>query len=47
MSDRTLGDEAHYPNENLQAAMREGGWVFTRKDGTSISVIENNLTFPR
>ena len=33
--DRTAGDEGSYPDDDLKAAMVEGKWVFTRKDGTA------------
>ena len=34
IGDRTPGDEASYPADNLQAALgKDGKWVFTRKDG--------------
>ncbi len=34
IGDRTPGDEASYPADDLQAALGEDGkWVFTRKDG--------------
>lgn len=34
IGDRTPGDEASYPNDDLQAALGpDGMWVFTRKDG--------------
>lgn len=35
IGDRTPGDEATYPQDDLQAAMGPEGWIFTRKDGTS------------
>ncbi|WP_428609480.1 cupin domain-containing protein [Sedimenticola sp.] len=34
IGDRTPGDEAFYPDDDIQAAMIEGGWRFTHKDGT-------------
>ena len=35
MGDRTPGDEATYPDDDLQAvAIGPGKWAFTRKDGT-------------
>ncbi|MGH8668454.1 MAG: cupin domain-containing protein [Burkholderiales bacterium] len=35
VGDRTPGDEAIYPDDDLQAAVGEDGrWRFTRKDGT-------------
>ena len=34
VGDRTAGDEATYPNDDLKAAQEEGGrWVLTHKDG--------------
>lgn len=35
IGDRTAGDEAHYPEDDLQAMMRDSKWVFTHKDGTA------------
>lgn len=34
VGDRTPGDEASYPDDDLKAEMVEGSWRFTRKDGT-------------
>lgn len=34
VGDRTAGDEGSYPDDDLQAAMVDGKWKFTRKDGT-------------
>ncbi len=34
VGDRTLGDAADYPDDDLVARAVEGGWEFTRKDGT-------------
>jgi uncharacterized cupin superfamily protein len=34
IGDRTPGDEASYPDDDLQAALVDGNWKFTRKDGT-------------
>lgn len=35
MGDRTAGDEASYPNDDLQAALGpDGKWRYTHKDGT-------------
>ena len=34
VGDRTSGDEASYPDEDLQARSQAGVWVFTHKDGT-------------
>lgn len=31
---RPLGDEGHYPDDDLKAALIEGKWKFTHKDGT-------------
>jgi uncharacterized cupin superfamily protein len=33
MGDRTAGDEATYPDDDLQAALVDGKWQFTHKDG--------------
>ena len=32
--DRTPGDEARYPDDDLQAAMVDGKWRFVHKDGS-------------
>ena len=35
VGDRTPGDEGSYPRDDIQAALGpDGGWRFTRKDGT-------------
>lgn len=34
VGDRTPGDEASYPDDDLKAAMVDGRWVFTHKDGS-------------
>jgi uncharacterized cupin superfamily protein len=34
VGDRTPGDEGTYPDDDLKAALVEGKWRFTRKDGT-------------
>ena len=35
IGDRTPGDSADYPNDDIHAAMGpDGGWIFTHKDGT-------------
>jgi uncharacterized cupin superfamily protein len=34
VGDRTPGDEGSYPDDDLRAALVEGRWRFTRKDGT-------------
>jgi uncharacterized cupin superfamily protein len=33
IGDRSAGDSASYPDDDLQAALVEGRWVFTHKDG--------------
>ena len=33
VGDRTLGDTATYPDDDLLARVEAGGWVFTHKDG--------------
>ena len=35
VGDRTPGDAAAYPDDDLVACAVDGGWKFTRKDGTS------------
>ena len=32
--DRTPGDQGSYPDDDLQAVMVDGAWVFRHKDGT-------------
>lgn len=34
VGDRLPGDSASYPDDDLVALLRDGAWVFTRKDGT-------------
>jgi uncharacterized cupin superfamily protein len=34
VGDRTPGDAAGYPDDDLEAVMQDGGWVFLHKDGT-------------
>ena len=34
VGDRTPGDEGTYPDDDLRAALVDGKWRFTRKDGT-------------
>jgi len=34
VGDRTPGDAGTYPDDDLVAALVDGAWVFTRKDGT-------------
>lgn len=34
VGDRTPGDAGSYPDDDLQAVLVEGKWVFTHKDGT-------------
>ena len=33
MGDRTAGDGATYPDDDIKAALVDGKWAFTRKDG--------------
>ena len=33
IGDRTAGDEASYPDDDLRATMVDGRWIFTHKDG--------------
>ena len=35
VGDRTPGDEASYPNDDIQASLRDGKWAFSHKDGSS------------
>jgi uncharacterized cupin superfamily protein len=36
IGDRTAGDEAVYPSDDIQAALApDGKWIFSHKDGTS------------
>lgn len=34
VGDRSAGDEAHYPDDDLQAVLVNGQWAFSHKDGT-------------
>jgi len=34
VGDRTPGDEGSYPDDDLQAVMKNGRWVFMHKDGS-------------
>lgn len=34
IGDRTIGDEGHYPDDDLKAELVDGKWVFLHKDGT-------------
>jgi uncharacterized cupin superfamily protein len=34
VGDRTPGDQGTYPDDDLQAVLLDGKWLFTRKDGT-------------
>ncbi|MHB8247810.1 MAG: cupin domain-containing protein [Acidithiobacillus sp.] len=34
IGDRTPGDEATYPDDDLQASLVDGKWQFSHKDGT-------------
>ena len=34
VGDRIPGDTGSYPDDDLHAAMMDGKWRFTRKDGT-------------
>ena len=34
VGDRTLGDEGHYPDDDLKALLVQGKWQFVHKDGT-------------
>lgn len=33
VGDRTAGDEAHYPDDDLKALRVDGAWTFVHKDG--------------
>ncbi|NWG74089.1 MAG: cupin domain-containing protein [Rubrivivax sp.] len=33
IGDRSPGDTVHYPDDDLRAALHDGRWVFTHKDG--------------
>jgi uncharacterized cupin superfamily protein len=33
IGDRTAGDEAFYPRDDIKAALVDRKWVFTHKDG--------------
>lgn len=35
VGDRSTGDSVVYPDDDLQATLVDGGWKFTRKDGSS------------
>ena len=35
VGDRTPGDAATYPDDDLRARVEAGGWVFTHKDGSA------------
>jgi uncharacterized cupin superfamily protein len=37
IGDRTPGDEGIYPDDDLQALLVDGKWIFAHKDGTSYS----------
>lgn len=34
IGDRTAGDEASYPDDDIKAALIDGKWTFTHKNGT-------------
>jgi len=34
IGDRTAGDEVVYPDDDIQASLVDGKWVFTHKDGS-------------
>ncbi|MCW9021893.1 MAG: cupin, partial [Sedimenticola sp.] len=40
IGDRTPGDEAYYPDDDLQAQMVDGQWQFSNKNGMVYT--ENN-----
>ena len=35
VGDRTPGDEATYPDDDLRAELRDGKWMFSRRDGSA------------
>jgi uncharacterized cupin superfamily protein len=35
IGDRSLGDTAHYPDDDLKAVSVDGKWIFTKKNGDS------------
>jgi uncharacterized cupin superfamily protein len=35
IGDRTAGDSASYPDDDLVATLVEGRWLFARKDGSA------------
>lgn len=35
IGDRTPGDEAFYPDDDLKAQLLEGRWMFSKKDGST------------
>lgn len=35
VGDRTAGDEGSYPDDDIRAALLDGKWKFTHKDGTA------------
>ncbi len=35
VGDRSAGDSATYPDDDLRAVVAGGGWLFTHKDGTA------------
>ena len=37
VGDRTPGDQGSYPDDDLQAQLADGVWVFTHKDGSPYS----------
>jgi uncharacterized cupin superfamily protein len=37
IGDRTAGDTASYPDDDLEARLVDGRWIFTKKDGTPYS----------
>lgn len=34
IGDRSSGDQAHYPDDDLRAELIDGRWAFSRKDGS-------------
>ncbi len=35
IGDRSSGDQAHYPDDDLRAELIDGRWAFSRKDGST------------
>lgn len=44
MGDNSLGDHAHYPDDDLQASRADGRWHFSHKDGTPYPAASGGAT---